>query len=299
MKFKSLVVTLIVALVVTLVPASSFAAEEKEEAAKATETASQTDTDEAVKKKPERKVVELKAAKLKTTMKSTKNVIISWGKVKSAKGYIVYKTNAKGTKLTKVKGLKAKKRNKYSAKVKPGKAAFYTVKAYGKSTKKTKVEPSLSKVLKIKTPKKLTRRSKGFKQTNAYKVIRAARSKLGKAYVSGAAGPNRFDCSGYVYYIMNKTKAVRSIKTKRFARSSAQGEYRQLRKYKIRGKSLKRAQPGDIVFFSRTASTRNIHHVGIYYGNGKIIHASEPRTGVIITPKQHRKVAAIVRLPKL
>lgn len=298
MKFKSLVITLVVALVVTLVPATSFAADES--TAPAEEVTKET-TETVTKAAPKKtvKVVKLSKAKFKTTMKSTKNVVVSWSKVKNAKGYVLYKTNADAKKLTKVKSIKASKKRVYSAKVKPGKAVYYTVKAYGKSTKSTKVEASMSKVLKIKTPKRLTPKSKGYKQTNAYKIIKAARGKLGKAYVSGAAGPNSFDCSGYVYYIMNKTKAAKSIKTKRFSRSSAQGEYSQLRKYNIGSKSLKKAQPGDIVFFSRTASTGNIHHVGIYYGNGKIIHASEPRTGVIISPKQHRKVAAIVRLPKL
>ena len=291
MKFKSLVTTLIVALVVTLVPATSFAAEDS---AAPAEGAANEAAAQLTKADPQKtvKVVKLKKTKIKTTMKSTKNVVISWSKVKNAKGYTLYKTNAGAKKLTKVKSVKGSKKRTYSAKVKPGKAVYYTVKT-------KKVEASMSKVLKIKTPKRLTPKSKGYKQTNAYKIIKAARSKLGKAYVSGAAGPNSFDCSGYVYYIMNRTKAAKSIKTKKFSRSSAQGEYSQLRKYNIGSKSLKKAQPGDIVFFSHTASTGNIHHVGIYYGNGKIIHASEPRTGVIISPKQHRKVAAIVRLPKL
>lgn len=275
MKFKTLIVTLIAALVFTLLPTTAMAAETGEK------------TEEL-----------LPAPVLKTTMKSTKNVVVKWKKVSKAKGYIVYKTKKNADPIKTVSVLKSAKKTSVSLKVKPGSTNYYVVKAYKLKAEK-KVLGEASRTLKVKTPKKLTRQSKGFKQTNAYKVIRAARSKLGKRYVYGAAGPNRFDCSGYVYYIMNKTKLVRSIKTKRFSRSSARGEYRQLRKYRIGSKSLKKAQPGDIVFFSRSGKTSNIHHVGIYYGNGKIIHASEPKTGVIITGKQHRRVAAIVRLPKL
>ena len=275
MKFKALIITLITALVFTLVPSTTYNTEEKEE-----------------------NVELLDAPAVKTTMKSTKKVVVSWNKVEKAKGYVVYQSNKYGTMLKTSAVLGSAKKTKKSIKVKPGKTKYYTVKAYNTKAGK-KVVGEASKVVKVKTPKLLTQKSKGFKQTNAYKVIRAARSKLGKSYVWGAAGPNSFDCSGYVYYIMNKTGLVKSIKTTKFGRSSAKGEYNQLRKYNIGSKSLSKAQPGDIVFFSRSGSTSSIHHVGIYYGGGKIIHASEPKTGVIITGKQTRKDAAIVRLPKL
>ena len=283
MKFKTLIVTLIAALVFSLMPATTLAAEEQ---------AQESETE-----KPKAEDL-LAAPKLKTTMKSTKNVVVKWKKVKKAKGYVVYKSNRSGSKLKAKTVRKSAKKTSVSLKVKPGSTNYYVVKAYKMKAGK-KALGEASKTLKVKTPKILKTSSKGYKQTNAYKIIRAARSKLGKSYVWGAAGPNSFDCSGYVYYIMNKTKLARSIKTTRFGRSSARGEYSQLRRYNIGSKSLSKAQPGDIVFFSRSGKISNIHHVGIYYGGGKIIHASEPKTGVIITGKQHRRVAAIVRLPKL
>lgn len=39
---------------------------------------------------------------------------------------------------------------------------------------------------------------------SAEKIIKVAKSKLGCPYVSGAAGPNRFDCSGFVAYCMKR-----------------------------------------------------------------------------------------------
>ena len=150
----------------------------------------------------------------------------------------------------------------------------------------------------VKTPKVLKRSSKNFKQTNAYKVIKAARKKLGCAYVSGAEGPRAFDCSGYTYYIYNKVSSVKKIGTKRFSRNSAQGNYYSLKKYDI-GRNVKKAQPGDIMLFSRSGGKSGIYHAALYYGNGKIIHASSPSTGVIISYIAHRKVAAIIRLPKM
>ena len=43
---------------------------------------------------------------------------------------------------------------------------------------------------------------------------------------------------------------------------------------------LSQAQPGDLVFYFGG----NVHHVGMYIGNGKMVHAANPRRGVIITP---------------
>lgn len=229
--------------------------------------------------------------KLKSKMESTHRVVLKWEKVAGASGYTVYKSSKKNS------GFKAYKKvgkNKLLINnVKPGRKSFYIVKAKNKTG-----SVKISNTLKVKTPKVLKQTSKGFRQTNAYKVIKAARKKLGCAYVSGAAGPNKFDCSGYTYYIYNKVKSVKRIKTKRFARSSAQGNYNTLKKYNI-GKKIKKAQPGDIMLFSHSGGKSGIYHAALYYGNGKIIHASSPGTGVTISRIAHRKVAAIIRLPKM
>jgi cell wall-associated NlpC family hydrolase len=83
-----------------------------------------------------------------------------------------------------------------------------------------------------------------------------ALAKLGTPYRYGAAGPSAFDCSGLVKWSF--AKAGRSLPRTSRALSTV-------------GTPVKRAdlQPGDLVFFYKPVS-----HVGIYIGNGKIVHAS-------------------------
>ena len=247
------------------------------------------------KKNKNKKVKPLKKPVVKQKMISTKKVIITWKAVKGAKGYIVSKKIGSKT-FHKVKKVGKHGTKELTAKTEPGKKQVYTVKAYTK--KKGKVALGKDAKVKVKTPKVLKQSSKGFKYTNAAKIIRAAKSKLGCSYVSGAQGPRAFDCSGYTYYLYNRSKVAGKLHSKKFVRSSAQGTYSMLRKYNI-GRNVKKAQPGDIMLFSRSGGTSGIYHAAIYYGEGKIIHASSPSTGVIITPIAHRKTAAIIRLPKM
>ena len=91
-------------------------------------------------------------------------------------------------------------------------------------------------------------------------AVTNALAKLGKPYRWGATGPNAFDCSGLVKYSFSKAGKANLPRTSR-AMSKV-------------GVPVKKAdlQPGDLVFFYQPIS-----HVGIYIGNGKIVHAS--RTG--------------------
>ncbi|MET7465804.1 NlpC/P60 family protein [Nonomuraea sp. NPDC005501] len=93
-------------------------------------------------------------------------------------------------------------------------------------------------------------------------IVNAARQHLGKPYVWGSNGPSSFDCSGLVYYAMNQA----GIKI-----GDATADVYQASGHAITGQP----QPGDLVFFGQPA-----HHVGIYVGNGQMIHA--PRTGDVV-----------------
>ncbi|MFC4019526.1 NlpC/P60 family protein [Micromonospora sp. GCM10011542] len=90
-------------------------------------------------------------------------------------------------------------------------------------------------------------------------AIRTACGKVGKPYVWGAVGPNAFDCSGLTQYAY---KAA-GISLTHF--TGAQWN---------EGKAIPRseARPGDLVFFFS-----DLHHVGLYLGNDKMVHA--PRAG--------------------
>lgn len=100
-------------------------------------------------------------------------------------------------------------------------------------------------------------------------VVAEARKHIGKPYVYGAAGPNSFDCSGFTQYVY-----------KQFGKSlphSASQQYGYGRS--VSGSQL---QAGDLIFGNAGGS--GIQHVGIYDGNGKMIHAGTPETDVEATP---------------
>ena len=97
-------------------------------------------------------------------------------------------------------------------------------------------------------------------------LITEAQKHLGKPYVFGASGPNSFDCSGFVSYVLNQS-GVASV-----GRSTAQGLFNMSTPV-----SRENAQPGDLIFFTGTYSAGTpVTHVGIYIGNGQMIHAGDP-----------------------
>lgn len=99
---------------------------------------------------------------------------------------------------------------------------------------------------------------------HATKALRIAASKKGSPYQWGAAGPNRFDCSGLTLYSFKKAG-------KKLPRTAAQ-QYN-----KTRHISSGSRRAGDLVFFH---SGGYVYHVGIYAGKGKIWHA--PKTGDVV-----------------
>ena len=98
------------------------------------------------------------------------------------------------------------------------------------------------------------------------KLIAFAEKQIGKPYKYGASGPESFDCSGLVMYCYKKALNI-SIS------HSSQKQYDDCVKI-----DKKMARKGDLVFFSKTKSTKNITHVGIYLGDDMMLEA--PRTGL-------------------
>ena len=102
------------------------------------------------------------------------------------------------------------------------------------------------------------------------KLIMLAKSKLGNSYEPAKAGPDHFDCSGFVYFIF-KSNGVNIPRT-----SLAQSKS---------GKKLTRKElrKGDILFFD-THHRNHVNHSGIYLGKGKFIHSSSGKAyGVTIS----------------
>jgi cell wall-associated NlpC family hydrolase len=96
-------------------------------------------------------------------------------------------------------------------------------------------------------------------------AVAYAKSKIGNAYVYGAAGPSAFDCSGL-------TMAAWSQAGVSLPHSSS-AQYSSGRHI-----SESELQPGDLVFYYSPIS-----HVGMYIGNGKIVNALNPGAGVVIS----------------
>ena len=104
-------------------------------------------------------------------------------------------------------------------------------------------------------------------------VIYLAQGKLGKPYVYGATGPDKFDCSGLTTWAF---KAV-GVALKRSA--YAQGYDESFTK--IEGVSGLRR--GDLVFFNTISDSDLSDHVGIYLGEGYFIHASSGGHRVVVS----------------
>ncbi|MER5751654.1 NlpC/P60 family protein [Streptomyces sp. NPDC002088] len=100
--------------------------------------------------------------------------------------------------------------------------------------------------------------SSSTSSTKAEKALAFARAQIGKPYVWGATGPDSYDCSGL-------TQAAWKAAGVTLPRTT----YDQVNAGTT--VSLADAQPGDLVFFYDDVS-----HVGIYIGNGMMIHAPKP-----------------------
>ena len=94
-------------------------------------------------------------------------------------------------------------------------------------------------------------------------ILKEAEKYLGFPYVWGGSSPSTsFDCSGFVSYVYNQCGWD-------FGRLGAQGLYN----ISTRTSSPK---PGDLVFFTGTYDTPGISHVGIYVGDGWMLHCGDP-----------------------
>ena len=96
-------------------------------------------------------------------------------------------------------------------------------------------------------------------------AIQYALSQVGDRYVAAAAGPDSFDCSGLTLAAWRQAGV--SLPHYSYA------QFGQVRRI-----SDSELQPGDLVFYFGSGA----HHVGMYIGNGKMVHAANPRDGVEI-----------------
>lgn len=98
-------------------------------------------------------------------------------------------------------------------------------------------------------------------------LIAEAEKYLGYPYVWGGSSPSTsFDCSGFVCWVLDKSGVYP------MSRTTAQGIFNQCAKI-----PPSEAKPGDIIFFTGTYDSPGpVSHVGIYVGNGMMIHCGNP-----------------------
>ena len=113
-------------------------------------------------------------------------------------------------------------------------------------------------------------------------VVKAALSKLGAPYVWGAKGENKFDCSGLAYWSIKQVDPA--LGDRMYTNAAGQAKY-----CYDRGRTVARSelQPGDLVFWVNLKCEgchrwKEIHHVGIYIGDGKVCEASSGHGRVIV-----------------
>ena len=110
-------------------------------------------------------------------------------------------------------------------------------------------------------------------------IVSYAKQFLGGRYVYGGSNPNTgTDCSGFTSYVLRNASGVYINRT---AASQA-----------TQGKSvdIDHAQPGDLIFYS---SGVGINHVAMYIGEGRVIHASNEKNGIMISRWNYRNPVVI------
>lgn len=102
--------------------------------------------------------------------------------------------------------------------------------------------------------------------TTGQRIVKIALTQVGKPYVANTQGPSAFDCSGFTQWVIKRATGHIYV-------HSSRAQYRTMIRI-----PKSRIRPGDLVFFFQSKA----HHVGIYAGGGRIVHASNPRRGVVV-----------------
>ncbi|MCX5196839.1 NlpC/P60 family protein [Streptomyces sp. NBC_00249] len=111
----------------------------------------------------------------------------------------------------------------------------------------------------------------------AMTAVMAARAAVGRPYVWGSTGPTGFDCSGLMVWSYRQAGVA-------LPRTS------QAQRHAGRQVPLSQAQPGDLVTYRSDAS-----HVGMYVGNGQVVHAPYPGARVRYDPVGMMPVSSVTR----
>ena len=122
-------------------------------------------------------------------------------------------------------------------------------------------------------PQRSTQSNYSSVPSNRPSVSRTAYRFIGSRYVYGSSGPYNFDCSGFTRYVLGKQgvnlphSAAQQARMGRFVRRGG-------------------LMPGDLVFFNTMG--RGVSHVAVYVGDNKVVHATNPHDGVVVSSLSER-----------
>ena len=100
-------------------------------------------------------------------------------------------------------------------------------------------------------------------------IVSLGLAQVGKPYIYATRGPNSFDCSGLTHWLYKQIYGITLSASS--AGQTAHG-------YKVSKGDLR---PGDLLFFATMGGGR-VSHVGMYIGDGQMVHASTPERGVVV-----------------
>lgn len=133
----------------------------------------------------------------------------------------------------------------------------------------------------------------GSTSSKTQNFINKALSKQGTPYVFGAAGPDKFDCSGLVSWALKEAGVSGG-------RTTARGLQERYKGSAVKKEDLK---PGDLVFFwspnNRGIPRGQASHVEIYLGNGKTMGTDSPKEGAKVEPINWDTFIGGARVPEL
>ena len=256
---------------------------EEEKAKEEDEAKRKEEADKAIKELEAAKKAESKAAQTKAeTTASKKETAVAKAETTAVPKAETQKETAKETEAA-IKVIAANPEKAEDVTV-----AAPTVKQETKAETKieTKAETKAETIVEAKTETKpevpgIKKETSSSKSTESSSVETASRTALvayaqqflGNPYVYGGTSLTKgADCSGFVMSVFSHF----GISTGRSSRDQA-----------ARGKTIpvSEVKPGDLLFY---ASGSYINHVGIYVGNGKVIHSSTPATGICYAPSNYR-----------
>src|SRR3712207_5139926 len=109
--------------------------------------------------------------------------------------------------------------------------------------------------------------------SQAERVVNIAKNQVGDRYLFAANGPDRFDCSGLIFFSYKQTGMLDRIGGKR---RTAAGFYDWFRARGLANKTV--GKPGDLIVWGRNK------HIGIYLGNGMAVSTLVNPYGVKVHP---------------